>query len=371
MDIKISGFQLFVLIVLFEMGSAILFAPGSESKQDAWISILLGLAGGLLLFLVHYRLYLFYPDLPLTSYIRKITGKWLGTIIGLLYIIYFLYQAARILRDFGELLVTTVYTSTPLFIINSLMVLSIVYACYKGFEVVARVAELYFYFIYLFAIIGFLMIMFSGLIHIENLQPILENGLRPVLKMFFQQTIYFPFGEMVVFTMFLPYINESKKVKVVCLGAMILAGINIVITSVVNISVLGVELFTRSNFPLFSTVGKIQISSFIQRLDPFFLIYLIIAGFFKITLFFNAVLIGIADIFKFENHRKIIFPTGLIILFLSITIAANYSEHIMEGIMVIPLYLHLPFQIIIPFILLIMAYFRNRRQKQIKEYKNE
>ncbi|MBI0579595.1 GerAB/ArcD/ProY family transporter [Neobacillus cucumis] len=370
MNIKINGYQLFVLIVLFEMGSAILFAPGSQAKQDAWISVLLGLAGGLLLFHVYYRLYLYYPDMPLTGYIRKITGKWVGTIIGLFYPIYFLYLSARILRDFGELLVTTTYTSTPLFIVNSLMVLTIVYASYKGFEVIARMAELHFYFIYLFAFMGFLMILFSGLIHIGNLQPILENGLTPVLKMFITQTIYFPFGEMVVFTMFLPYINNKKTVKAICLGGMILAGINIVITSVVNISVLGVELFTRSNFPLFSTVGKIQISSFIQRLDPFFLIYLIIAGFFKITLFFYAALIGIVDIFKFDNHRKIIFPAGLIILFLSIQIASNYSEHMLEG-EVITYYLHIPFQIIIPFILLILAYFRNRRHKKVKEFKKE
>lgn len=221
-------------------------------------------------------------------------------------------------------------------------------------------AELHFYFIYLFAFIGFMMIIFSGLIHMRNLQPILENGLTPVLKGFIQQTIYFPFGEMVVFTMFLPYIKDKKKVRVICLGGMILAGINIVITCVVNISVLGVDLFTRSNFPLFSTVARIQISSFIQRLDPFFLIYLIIAGFFKITLFFHAALIGIADIFKFDNHRKIIFPAGLIILFISITIAANYSEHMLEG-MVITYCLHIPFQIIIPIILLIIGYVRNRK----------
>lgn len=135
MNIKISGFQLFVLIVLFEMGSAILFAPGSQAaRQDAWISLLLGLAGGLLLFHVYYRLYLFYPDLPLTGYLRKITGIWTGTIIGLFYIIYFLYQASRILRDFGELLVTTSYTSTPLFIINSLMVLIIVTQVIRGLK---------------------------------------------------------------------------------------------------------------------------------------------------------------------------------------------------------------------------------------------
>src|SRR4051812_36118320 len=122
---KISGFQLFVLVVLFEMGSAILLGIGAHVKQDAWIAILFGLAGGIIVFFIYYRLYMYYPDLPLTSYLQKILGKWFGRIIGLLYIVYFIYLASRVLRDFGELLTTTIYNSTPLFVINALMIITI------------------------------------------------------------------------------------------------------------------------------------------------------------------------------------------------------------------------------------------------------
>jgi spore germination protein KB len=51
--VQVNALQMFVLIVLFELGSAILFGPGSAAKQDAWITNLLGLAGGLLLFFVY------------------------------------------------------------------------------------------------------------------------------------------------------------------------------------------------------------------------------------------------------------------------------------------------------------------------------
>ena len=180
---------------------------------------------------------MYYPDLPLSSYVQEITGKWIGRFIGVLYIVYFLYCASRVLRDFGELLATTIYNSTPLFVINALMIITIIYAIHKGFEVLARVGEIFFGIVYLTAILGMLLIVISGLIHLENLQPILENGLKPVIKTFLAQTITFPFGEMVVFTMLLPFLKDKKKVKIVCLGGMILAGINITITVVVNISV--------------------------------------------------------------------------------------------------------------------------------------
>lgn len=179
--VRINASQMFVLVVLFEMGSALLFGIGSPAKQDAWIAILLGLGGGLLLFLVYYLLFMYYPDIPFTSYVQEITGKWIGRIIGFLYTVYFLYQATRVLRDFGELLATTIYTSTPLLVIQTLMILTIIYAIHKGFEVIARVSQLFFGIVYFMGILGMLLVVSSGLIHLENLQPILENGWKPIL----------------------------------------------------------------------------------------------------------------------------------------------------------------------------------------------
>ncbi|MDP4084981.1 MAG: GerAB/ArcD/ProY family transporter [Bacillota bacterium] len=362
---KIKSTQLFVLIVLFEMGSALVVGIGTDAKQDAWITVLLGLAGGICLFLIYAKLFLYYPDVPLTSYIQKITGKFIGRILGFLYVIYFMYLSARVLRDFGELLTTTIYSSTPLLIINALMVLTIVYAVYKGFEVIARVGELYFALVYCIALLGFMLIMFSGLVHMENLRPILENGWMPILKITLGQTLNFPFGEMNVFTMLLPYLNEPKKVKRVCIGGMILSGLNITIATVINIASLGVPLFERSPFPLLSTVSKISLANFIERLDVFFMLYLMVGGFFKITLFFYAAVIGTSDLFGLKDYKKICFPMGLIILFASLSIASNYAEHIKEGIIIVPIFLHWPFQIIVPVGLLIIAFFRNRKKQLI------
>ncbi|WP_040209456.1 GerAB/ArcD/ProY family transporter [Neobacillus jeddahensis] len=359
---KINASQLFVLVVMFEMGSAILVGLGASAKQDAWIAILVGLAGGLVLFLVYYRLYMYYQDIPLTSYAQRITGKWVGRFIGLLYIIYFLYCAARVLRDFGELLTTTIYTGTPLIVINCLMIFTIIYGIHKGFEVIARVGQLFLMIIYFLAIVGFGLVIFSGLINLEHLRPILENGWKPVMSTVLGETLTFPFGEMVVFTMILPYINNPKKVKVVCLSAMVLSGINIALTAAINVSALGTDLFVRANFPLLSTISKIKLANFIERLDVLFMLYLMVGGFFKISLFFYAAVAGAADIFKFTNQAQLSFPLGTLVLFASVTIASNYAEHIKEGLSIVPIYLHYPFQVVIPVFLLIIAFFRNRKK---------
>lgn len=345
------------------MGSAIVVGIGAQAKQDAWITVLLGLGGGLLLFLIYHRLFTYYPDLLLTGYVQKITGKWIGRLLGYLYVIYFIYIAARVLRDFGELLTSTIYYQTPTLILNMLMVFIILYALYKGLEVLARVGELLFMVVYILAIGGVFLILVSGLIHLENLRPILENGVMPIVKTTLTETINFPFGEMVVFTMLLPTINEPKKAKKYCLFGILLSGINITITTMINISALGVDLFIRSPFPLLSTIAKIQLLHFIERLDVLFMLYLIIGGFVKIAIFYYAAVVGTADLFKLSKPNKVIFPIGLIILFTSMEMASNYAEHINEGLKLVPIVLHWPFQIILPAILLVVAMFRNRKNQ--------
>jgi spore germination protein KB len=361
--IKINPYQLFVLIVLFEMGSALVVALATDAKQDGWITLLLGMSGGIIIFFIYYRLFKFYPDIPLTSYVQKIIGKFLGRILAFMYIIYFIYIAARVLREFGELLTTTIYASTPLLIINALMILTIMYSIHKGFEVIARVGELFFIMVYILAILGFLLVAFSGLIHLENLRPILENGLMPVIKVAVAQTITYPFGEMIVFTMLLPFLNDKKKAKTVCITGMVLSGINITISAVINVATLGVDLYARSPFPLLNTVGKIEIGNFIQRLDVFFMLYLMVGGFFKITIYFYAAVMGAADIFRFKDQKKLCLPIGMMILFSSLAIASNYAEHTKEGLRFITIYLHYPFQIMIPMMLLVIAFFRNRKKQ--------
>ncbi|PGK31755.1 spore gernimation protein KB, partial [Priestia megaterium] len=65
---KISASQLFILMVLFELGSALLVPLAIRAKQDAWLGILLGMLGSFILFLVYHKLYTYYPSLLPTEY---------------------------------------------------------------------------------------------------------------------------------------------------------------------------------------------------------------------------------------------------------------------------------------------------------------
>ena len=361
---KISASQLFILMVLFELGTSLLLPVAMEAKQDAWLAILLGMLGSLVLFIIYHKLYSYYPDLLPTEYMQKILGKAIGSVLAFLYISYFIYDVARVLRDIGEMLLTFSYSDTPLFIANALLILVIIYTVQKGIEVVARSGELFFIFMYVLAVTGFLLIVCSGLIDFKNLQPVLEDGILPVLKVVFIQTLYFPFGEAIVFTMILPYLNNPKKAKVTMLCATGLSGINLTITMLINISVLGVDLTARSQFPLLSTVQSIQVADFLERLDVFFMLALVIGGFSKISVLFYASMIATATLFKIKSPSRLSYPIGLIVLFMSLMISRNFQEHLHEGIGVEMFFLQIPFLAIIPVLLFLVAFFKNRKQQK-------
>jgi len=90
---KISGSQLFTLMILFEFGSAFILPIAIEAKQDAWLSIMFGMIGGFLLFLVYYQLYRYYPDLLLVEFTQKIMGTWgNGLVVSFHFFIFFTLQ---------------------------------------------------------------------------------------------------------------------------------------------------------------------------------------------------------------------------------------------------------------------------------------
>lgn len=363
---KINIRQLFVLAVMFELGSSAVIPVGTRAMQDVWIAILLGLAFGMALFLVYDRLSRYYPGEALTVYTERILGVWPGRVLAAIYIVYFLYLTARVLRNFGELLQMFAYTETPLVILNTIMMLTVIYATYKGIEVVARTGELYIIGQALATLAGFALVIISGIMNFQLLMPILQTGWDRVLQVAVTETTYIPFGEMIVFTMMYPLVNRPERTGKTLLAAMLTSGLILTAITILNLTVIGAETVARSVFPLLDTVRRIEVARFLERFDAFFMIVLIVGGFFKATVYFYAAVEGTTRLFQMQRHHRLVYPLGLLVLFISMATASNFAEHIREGLHVATLYLHIPLQVVVPLLLLAVAAVRHhyaQRQK--------
>jgi spore germination protein KB len=89
---------------------------------------------------------------------------------------------------------------------------------------------------------------------------------------------------------------------------------------------------------------------------------LVIGIFFKISVLFYASVIGTASLFKVKSPSRLAYPLGLVVLFMSITIASNFQEHIQEGLKIVMYVLHMPLLVFIPILLLLVAFLKNRKK---------
>lgn len=163
----ISPKQLFALIVLFELGTALVVPVGLESGRSVWLSILLALPGGIVLYLIYADLYRQFPGLILSGYMQKILGKWIGWPLSLLYVPFLMFSGSRNLREAGDLLFSASYDKTPILIINAAMIAAVVYVLSKGIEVFGRTAEIYFLAIVAIGVISNSIVIASGLVDIK------------------------------------------------------------------------------------------------------------------------------------------------------------------------------------------------------------
>ncbi|MFC7392063.1 GerAB/ArcD/ProY family transporter [Scopulibacillus cellulosilyticus] len=357
---KISAFQLFCIMMCFEVGTTVLFGLGADAKQDGWLSILLSMLSGLILMWVYIKLSNLYPYDTLTQMIPKIVGKIIGIPLVVIYISYFIYSAARACRDFSNLIKGTILTETPVIIIIGSFLILLIYCLRGGIEVFGRMGELIFP-IYMLALILTWILMFgSQLIHLKQLTPVLAGGIRPVLNSAFPLIVTFPFGEQILIMMLLPALNNKKKIKKVGMLVILIGGILLTLNTIINLSILGPNLFGDVNYPLFTAARMVSIADFIQNIDAVIILMMIAGVFFKMGVWMYAAAAGTSQLFGLTNHHSILIPLGTLITSLSIVIASNAPEHLEIGFKYFAPYFLIPLEIVIPILLLVIACIRKK-----------
>jgi spore germination protein KB len=198
---------------------------------------------------------------------------------------------------------------------------------------------------------------------LKYLLPMLESGvIEPVVEGW--RLITFPYGETVIFTMIYAHMKRPEKLKLSVYVAVIFQGIVLSMLNILFITGLGLHYAETQKFPLFDALRLIRITGFMDRLDILIIIVLVVDGFIKISFFMYVAVAGISQLFKIRNKSALSWPLGVVILVSSMLIARNFHQHIEIGLDFTPKYIHLPLQIGIPVMTLIVHYIRNGSKKK-------
>lgn len=356
MKTKISTLELIASIITFESGTAILFYLASDTKQDAWITILIYILPAIVLQIIYTSLWCNYKDYNIITCMPKIWGKYIGYFISILYILYFIYGAARVLRDFSELMLISILPKLPLILVSFMLITVICYAAFNGIETLCRIAVPFLFIFLFFFTISFLFLYTTpNAFKPSALKPIMHNGIIFLIKKGWS-LLTFPFGESILFSMLYSSVTEPKKVRRSVIMATIFEGIILSINCVMFLSTLGVKFASTSLFPLLQTFRIIRVGSAFNRLDILIVVILLFGGFFKTSFFIYGSMLGTASLFKLNNVKYLSIPICIIVLISSELIAKNYLQHINIGLDFTVKYIHLPMLIFIPTASLIIVY---------------
>jgi spore germination protein KB len=317
---KISERQFMVLVFLYTIGTTILVIPSglaAAAKQDAWIGALAGVCLGPLIIWLYAALWRLFPDKTFVGICEAALGKWLGLTVSVLFSFCSFIGAATVLFYVGNFFKTHFIPNTPLSFINTFFAIVVVMGVRLGLETISRTAELMLPWIVLLFVV--LVASLTPEIKFENVQPVLESGIKPLLMsaLSFAGTAYLP--AIFLFAIF-PCVQNRDKARKKLFTAALIGGLCVVLVTALCILILGADITGRSMFPSYALVKKINIGGFLQRIEAILAGLWFITTYIKTTFYFYGWVSSFAEMMKLNEYRSVTMPFGIIMVVFSLVV---------------------------------------------------
>lgn len=315
-DDKITTTQASIFLTNSVLGAGILTLPRGVVEivktPDVWLSVLLGGLVVLGVIFVMVKLSQQFPGLTIYQYARLIVGKIPGGALCSLLILYYLVIAGFEARVLVEIMVFFLLEGTPSWAIVIPFIWVSTYLVFGGINAIARVFQII---IPISVIVLVIAYGFSfHLFEINNLRPLLSEGLVPVVKGL-KSTILIYSGCEVIMTLVghMEYPKEAMKAMTVGIGIPLLIYLSTVIVVVGGMSV---DAVMRSTWPTIDLMRTFEITGlFFERFEFPFLVIWIMQMFCNFSSFYFNASLGISQIFKVSRTWAILGLIPVIFIF--------------------------------------------------------
>ncbi|MDI9506795.1 MAG: endospore germination permease [Bacillota bacterium] len=356
---QISKSQFFFIAVFYIFADDIIRGIYAQKlKQDIWISIIVSALLSVIILACYFLLYKTSNKGEFAAIIKENVGRPIAFVLFVLYGFYFAFLTFLGLRDIAEVITIFMIHDFPVYVAGIAILAVVIYGLYHGIEAFARTTSILF-FVHLVIFVFFSgLILISNRSHFEYFLPIAENGLIPFIKPTLQSAYAAPFGKLFVLLIIYQFVLEKEKSYRYGYYAILYTGLLLLLISVYNIIILGPEAMILDIRPSLRISKRIDIVFFIQRLDLLVINSLIMMSFVKVWVLLFGARYLLADAFKIKNGNKIPFVLSILIVIALMFFAKNYITFLdFRQTIIIP-YVNLTFEIIIPFLLIIIAIIR-------------
>ncbi|MEK4511228.1 GerAB/ArcD/ProY family transporter [Paenibacillus sp. FSL K6-2524] len=324
-DDKLTTAQAVVIISSFMLGSGILTLPRTLAESmktpDGWIAIILGglmvmLAGICIVKLCHQ-----FPGETIFQFAGKIVGNWIGKCLGILMILYFICISAFEIRVMAEVTMLYLLEGTPLWAIIMFFMWIGLYLTSGGINPIARLFEI----ILPITVIVFLfsMALSYKIFDINNLRPVLGDGILPVMKGLKSTIVVFAGYEiMLIVTAVMQHPKKGVKVMIIGTGIPLFLYF---VTIIMVIGAMSIDGAVRSTWPTLDLMRSFEITGLLfERFEFFLLVIWIMQIFSTFSICHYAASLGLSQIFNIKIKPLMYFL--LSIIFLIAMLPKNINE---------------------------------------------
>jgi spore germination protein KB len=304
---KLSGWQIVWIVVTIEIVvmTGLIITPVIEiSKQDAWLSMLVGGVIGLALTFLFVHLSILHPNQTLVQFSQALLGKWLGRIIVLPYFIAWYMLPAYILRSFADFIHLILLDRTPVWMIMILLIGLMTYLTYSGgITGIGRFCEIVGPLIILTLIVSF--ILNAGNVEWDQLLPVYaDSGWVTILKGSVAPAAFF--AESFMLLVIVSFMQNPQKALSRSLLGVGITAFMVFTATIMMLLVFGPNVSAKLRFSFFMFVRSINILNFIQNADILIMFFWVFGVFAKLSLYLFITSYEISNWLNVKDWRRII-----------------------------------------------------------------
>ena len=255
------------------------------------------------------RLYRRFPGRSLVGVACQVAGRLAGRIIGAAYGLALLGLTAAALRIASEVIINVTLPRTPIAVVLASMLVVCAFNVRSGIEVMGR-ANLALAPLGL-AIPLFLFIFSVRDISSENLQPLLENGLAPVLRAAYVAAGFFTSSTLGL-AVVLPHLNRYDDAARTAAWAIGLTGGLGLVFTFHFIGVMGPEIAARLRFLPVEVARFISVAEFLERMEALAVIWGVMGAFANVSLWYYAAATTLSEAAGLGDYRPLVWPVGFL-----------------------------------------------------------
>jgi spore germination protein (amino acid permease) len=360
-DEKITQAQLMFLVIQTQVGVAILSLPHhlqAGAKGGAWISTLIAGVVAQIMILIQWWLCKRFPEDTLFVIFQKVTGKWVGRGLTVIYVLYFLLISELVLLLWADIINRWVLTETPRWATVALMAGT---GLYLGKEKTKFLARFYVTVTFLFVLFLLLLIAYRDA-DFRYLFPVTEAGWKNITLASHKALVAMVGYEILLVLYPYTFGNAQEKLKSVSLGSFLVTLLNtfVTFTSLVVFSPRELQMIPE---PLLYMLKGFTFSV-MERIDLFFLSFWIMVVLTSYVMYVHLAAIGVQEILKGEKEnlrKRITYYLYPISYLIALFIAKPEFVEFMDKLVANTYYLFFAGG---PLLLLVFSLFRRKGVKQ-------